>query len=122
MPAWLKPAVGVITAFGVACVGLLLSNWLAPSDVLLAVAVGVIAQLIVRGAFGIVVAFVLGIATLAVPIIYDAYFGPSVGGGASMWPLAILFSGPIFGSIAAVAAVIVGVTRGDLRQVKRHVP
>ena len=92
---------------------MLLFDWLAPRDVLLAVAVGVIAQFVVRGWSGIAVAFVLGIGTLAVPIIYHAYFGPSPGGGASMWPLAILFSGPIFGSIAAVAAVIVGLARGD---------
>jgi len=122
MPAWLKPTVGVLAAFGLACVGLLLSNWLASSDVLLAVAVGVIAQLIFRSAFGLLAAFVLGFATLALPIIYHELFSPSVSGGASMWPLAILFSGPIFGSIAAVAAVIVGVSRGDLRHVKRHVP
>ena len=120
MPAWLKPTIGILVAFGAACVALLLLDWLAPGDVLLAVAAGVIAQFLVRGPLGIVVAFGLGFATLAVPVVYHAFFGPAVDAGASMWLLAILFSGPIFGSIAAVAAVIVGLARGDLRQAPRN--
>ena len=119
---WTRAVIGVFAAFGIAYVGLFFFDWLAAGDLMSAVAVGVAAQLIVRGALGIIVAFVLGMATLAVPIIYQAYFDPPVGGGASMWPLAVLFSGPIFGGIAAVAAVIVGVSRGDLRSVKHHGP
>jgi hypothetical protein len=91
-------------------------------DVLVAAGVGAIAQLVVRGKLGLLVAFILGVAAFAVPFVYRAYFGPYVGGGASMWPLAVLFSGPIFGCVAAVAALIVAIFRGDLRTVKHNVP
>jgi hypothetical protein len=89
---------------------------------LLAAVVGVAVQLIVRGPLGIVVAVLSGVATFAVPIIYREYFGPPVSGGASMWPLLIVFYGPISGLVAAVAAVIVGVLRGDFRSLKRNGP
>ena len=95
---------------------------LAAEDMLFAAAVGAIAQLIVRGKLGIVVAFACGIGVFALSIIYQAYFGSYVGGGASMWPLAVILSGPVFGSVSAVAAVTVGIFRGDLRASKRHGP
>lgn len=89
---------------------------------LLAALVGVAAQLVVRGKLGILIAFTLGVGAFATPIIYQAYFGAYAGGGASMWPLAVLFSAPLFGCVAAVAAVIVGAIRGDLRTIKHHGP
>jgi hypothetical protein len=116
MPTWTKAVAGLLAVLGGAYAGSLFFGWPGAIYVLLAAAFGAAVQLIVRGARGIVLAFLLGLASLALP---PPYYDSPLRGAPFMSLLLMLFYAPI---IAAIAAVTVAVLRGDFRAMKRHGP
>ena len=84
--------------------------------------VGVATQLAIRRAFGFVVAFFAGVVVFGAGLFYAKNFIPYQGGGPSIWTMTLSFWGPIFGCIAAVAALLIALVRGDLRAMRKHGP
>ncbi|MBD2094693.1 hypothetical protein H6F90_05955 [Trichocoleus sp. FACHB-591] len=52
-------------------------------------------------------------------LLYNEYFVPYQGGGASMWPIAQLFAGSIVAVVGILAAVVVREVKARLRGNKR---
>jgi hypothetical protein len=55
---------------------------------------------------------------LLVWLLYNEYFVPYQGGGASMWPIAQLFAGSVMAVVGVVAAVAVLEAKARLRRSK----
>jgi hypothetical protein len=53
-------------------------------------------------------------------LLYNEYFVPSEGGGASMWPIAQLVAGSVAAAVGMLAAAVARAARVKLRSSARH--
>jgi len=53
-------------------------------------------------------------------LLYNEYFVPYRGGGASMWPIALALAGTVAAAVGMFAAVVVRAARGRRRNVARR--
>ena len=79
-----------------------------------AVAVGAICAFKLRGKLGAIAAAAIPWLGLLVWLLYNEYFVPYRGGGASMWPIAQLFAGTIVAIVGwCTYMVVTAVRSGD---------
>lgn len=77
-----------------------------------ALAFGIVSALLMRGNRALVIAGIGPPFVLLVALLYTEYFVPYQGGGASMWPIALVVAGVPAGTAALLAAVMVQAVRG----------
>ena len=70
--------------------------------------IGIILAYYIKGRIGVILAGLVPWLSLLGALLYQEYFIPYQGGGASMWPIAQLFGGTL-AAVVGVAAYILGI-------------
>lgn len=79
--------------------------------------IGVLTERYIKTKLAFIFAAIIPFALFSAAVLYEVYFIPYQGGGASMWPVAI-----VFGGAAAAVTGLVAFTLTKVISTKRHSP
>lgn len=74
---------------------------------------GIVSALLVSGRKAVLLGAALPWLGVLAWLLYNEYFVPYQGGGASMWPIALIFAGSIAAAVGAAAAALTGRVRRE---------